>query len=49
MPGEKRSEALERYLRLVAAALADLPKSEVAEILSELRSHVLDRVAGPRT
>lgn len=46
MPNAKSPEALEAYLLKVRQNLHGLPPSDVAEILAELRSHVLDRVAG---
>jgi hypothetical protein len=40
---------LDTYLEQVGRHLKGLPKSEVDEIVAELRSHVLDKVAGTPT
>lgn len=37
------NEMIDSYLADVGAGLSDLPGSQVAEILAELRSHILDR------
>lgn len=37
---------VERYLRQVNAELRDLPGSDAAEIVAELRAHIRDRLAG---
>lgn len=46
MPNAKSDEPLEIYLRQVRENLRGLPESDASEIIQELRSHVLDRVAG---
>lgn len=49
MPNAKSPERLEAYLQDVRANLGGLPASDISEIVQELRSHVLDRVAGDLT
>lgn len=46
MPSAKASEKLESYLNRVRHSLRGLSAAEVSEILQELRSHVMDFVAG---
>jgi hypothetical protein len=46
MPNAKASEQLESYLDRVRHSLRGLAPAEVSEILQELRSHVMDFVAG---
>jgi hypothetical protein len=48
MGRDKRVEPLESYLGAVTAELRALPKSEIEEIVRELRSHVLERLQGER-
>ena len=49
MQNAKSPEQLETYLRTVRENLRRLPESEASEVVQELRSHVLDRVAGDFT
>lgn len=49
MQRDKPADPLHAYLAEVAAELRTLPAAEVAEILRELRSHVLERLGGDQT
>jgi len=46
MAGAELPEKIEAYLRAVAEELGSLPPAETVEIARELRSHILDRMAG---